>query len=115
MVNETQQLLEQAQVYQQQIQGIITQKETMNMQLLEMKNALEELEKSKETEVYKLSGPVLIKAKKTEVEKDLKEKKEMIEVRVKTLEKSEARIKGRIEELRHKLTEVSKPSVKAGG
>ena len=115
MANETQQLLEQAQVYQQQIQGIITQKETMNMQLLEMKNALEELEKSKETEVYKLSGPVLIKAKKTEVEKDLKEKKESIEVRVKTLEKSEARIKDRIEKLRHKLTEVSKPSAKAGG
>ncbi len=115
MANETQQLLEQAQVYQQQIQGIITQKETMNMQLLEMKNALEELEKSKETEVYKLSGPVLIKAKKTEVEKDLKEKKEIIGVRVKTLEKSEARIKAKIEELRHKLTEVSKPRAKAGG
>ena len=115
MTEDTQKLLEQAQVYQQQIQGLIAQKETMKMQLLEMKKALEELEKSKETEVFKLSGPVLIKEKKAEVEKDLKEKVEGLDVRVKTLQKSEDRIKEKIEELRKKLTEESKPSVKAGG
>lgn len=115
MSDEIQHLLEQAQVYQQQIQGVITQKETLKMQVMEIDKALEELGKSKETEVYKLSGPVLIKTKKSDAEKDLKEKKETVDLRVKSLEKSEARLKEKIEELRKKLTESSKPSVKAGG
>ena len=114
MSDDTQKLLEQAQVYQQQMQGIIAQKEAMNLQLLEMTRALEELGKSKETEVYKLSGPVLIKAKKAEVEKDLKEKKETLDLRVKSLEKSEARIKEKVEELRKKLTEASSHKHKPG-
>ncbi|GEM_PF-759313 len=111
---ETQQLLEQAQTYQQQMQGIIAQKEAMKMQLLEMNKALEELGKSKETEVYRLSGPVLIKEKKTAVEKDLKENVEALEARQKAMEKSEARIKEKIEELRKKLTDAASSPQKAG-
>lgn len=115
MSDEVQKLLEQAQVYQQQMQGVITQKEALNMQLMEITKALEELEKSKETEVYKLAGPVLIKTKKAEAEKELNEKKDTIGLRVKTLEKSETRLKEKVEELRKKLTDASRPSVKAGG
>lgn len=112
--NTQQQLLEQAQAYQQQIQGVVSQKEALNLQMMEVKKALEEIGKSEETELYKLSGPVLIKAKKADVEKELKERQESIELRVKTLEKSESRIKEKIEELRKKLTESSKPDVNAG-
>jgi prefoldin beta subunit len=115
MSDEVQKLLEQAQVYQQQMQGVITQKEALSMQAMEIARALEELKKSKETEVYKLSGPVLIKSNKADVEKDLKEKKETIDLRIKTLEKSETRLKEKVEELRKKLTDASRSGVKAGG
>lgn len=109
MVSEqAQQLLNQAQAYQQQLQAILTQKETLNFQLMEIKKALEEMEKSSEKEIYRISGPILIKTNKEETKKDLKEKEELINLRVKTLEKSEAKIKSQIEGLRAKLsTELS--------
>jgi prefoldin beta subunit len=104
MVSEqTQQLLSNAQAYQQQIQGILVQKETLNLQLIEIKRALEELENSKETEVYKISGPILIKARKADAKKGLKEKKEVIDLRIKSLEKSENRLKEKFEEIKNRL------------
>ncbi len=113
MVSEqTQQLLNQAQIYQQQMQGILVQKETLNLQLIEIKRALEELEKSKESEVYKISGPILIKTGKAGAKEDLKDKQELIDLRVKTLEKGEKRIKERFEEIKNKIekTVTVKPS-----
>jgi prefoldin beta subunit len=105
---EEKQLLEQAQVYQQQMQGILTQKEAFNMQLVEINNALEELGKAKDNEVYRISGPILIKSSKADAEKDLGEKKELLETRIKSLEKSENTIKDRLDELREKLTKQPK-------
>lgn len=104
MADASQQLLNQAQLYQQQMQGILTQKETLNVQMVELSTALDELEKTKDQDVYKVSGPLLIKSKKTEVKKDLEEKKELIDVKLKTLEKSEEKIKKKLDDLREQLT-----------
>lgn len=102
---QVQQLLNQAQLYQQQIQNILAQKESLNVQLIEVTKAAEELEKVKAgEEVYKIAGPILIKSKKAEVMKDLKEKEDIIRTRLKTIETGEKRIKGKIEELREKIT-----------
>ena len=95
-----QDILQQAQIYQQQMQGILIQKETLSMQLFEIKKALEELKKSKETTDYKIAGPILIKSKKSDVEKDLKEKEAFINIRMKTLEKGEDKVKEKLDELR---------------
>ena len=71
MVSEqAKQLLGQAQMYQQQMQSIIAQKKAMDLQIMEIKKTLEELEKVKETEVYKISGPVMIKIKKSDFSPD---------------------------------------------
>ena len=86
------------------MQGIAVQKETLHLQLAEISSALDELDKTKETDVYKISGPLLIKTEKSDVKKDLEEKKELIDVKVKTLEKSEQKIKVKIDELRERLT-----------
>ncbi|MBL7160345.1 MAG: prefoldin subunit beta [Candidatus Aenigmarchaeota archaeon] len=104
--NQQQQLIGQAQLYQQQMQGILAHKEALNMQLVEIDNALEEIEKSKSGEVYKISGPLLIKAEKTAVEKELKEKRELIDVKAKTMEKSEHKIKAKVDELREQLAKT---------
>ncbi|UCD07017.1 MAG: prefoldin subunit beta [Candidatus Aenigmatarchaeota archaeon] len=101
---QVQQLLNQAQLYQQQIQNILAQKETLNIQLIEIGKALEELEKTKEGEVYKIAGPILIKSKKADAKKDLKEKEDAIRTRLKTMESGEKRIREKIEDLREKLS-----------
>ena len=101
---QAQQILGQAQVYQQQMQSILAQKETLKIQQLEIKKALEEIEKSSDEHVYKASGPILIKSLKEDVKKELSEKDEFITTRLQTLERSEKKVKEKIDELREKLT-----------
>lgn len=108
---ETQQLVAQGSMFQQQLQVVAAQKESLSMQLLEIDKALKELGKTKEKTVYKISGPVLVKAAAAEVRKDLDEKKRFIEMKVKTLEKSEKNLKDKLEELSSKL---SKQDIKVG-
>ncbi|HJW97375.1 MAG TPA: prefoldin subunit beta [archaeon] len=100
---QAQQLLGQAQVYQQQMQSILAQKETLKMQQLELKKALEEMEKSHEASVYKASGPILIKSLREDVKKELSERDEFITTRLQTFERSEKKVREKIEELREKL------------
>lgn len=106
MVSEeqAQQMLAQAQIYQQQMQSIITQKETLRLQQAEIKKAIEEMDKTQEKHVYKASGPILIKASKDDVKKELSEKSELIATRLQTLERSEKKVREKIDELREKLS-----------
>ncbi len=107
-----QQLISQAQLYQQQMQNIMVQKESLNIQLIEISKALEELEKSHaDNDVYRIAGPILIKSGKTEVKKDLKEKEDVIRMRLKTIETGEKRVKDKIEEIRDKMSDPKKKSV----
>jgi prefoldin beta subunit len=101
---QAQQILVQAQAFQQQMQSILSQKETLRIQQIEIKKALEEMEKSAEASVYKASGPILIKSPKEDVKKELSEKDEFISTRLQTLERSEKKVKEKIEELREKLS-----------
>jgi prefoldin beta subunit len=102
---QAQQLLGQAQVYQQQMQSIMAQKETLKIQQMEIKKALEEITKAAASEhVYKASGPILIKSTKEDVKKELSEKDEFITTRLQTLDRSEKKVKEKIEELREKLS-----------
>lgn len=108
MVSEqAKQLLGQAQLYQQQMQGIIAQKKALDLQVMEIKKTLEELEKVKETEVYKISGPIMIKVKKSDVKKELSENLDMISTRVNALDRGEKKAKTRIEEIRDKIAKTS--------
>ncbi len=104
MVSEdAQQLIMQAQSYQQQLQMVLSQRESLNIQLIEVGKALEELAKPGNDEVYKITGPVLIKVKANDAKKDLQSKKELAMLRMKTMDKNEAGIKEKLEELRGKL------------
>jgi prefoldin beta subunit len=100
---EVQQLIVQAQSYQQQLQMVESQKEALNMQLMESAKALEELSKPGEGDVYKITGPVLVKVSRAEAKKDIESRKELAMVRLKSMEKSEAAVKGKLEELKEKL------------
>lgn len=110
-MDENQQMLQSAAILQQQLQNILTQKEAMGIQVLEIKKALDELAKSGEKEIYKIAGPILIKSQKTDVLKELRERDEMFDLRLKSLEKEEKRIKLKLEELRERLAKGFKQPV----
>lgn len=97
-------MLAQAQIYQQQMQGVMAQKTNLMLELNEIKKALEEMEKSGEKTVFKIAGPILIRTGMEAAAKELKEKEEFDNIRLKSAEKQEERIKEKIEELKSKLT-----------
>jgi prefoldin beta subunit len=103
---ELQQLIMQAQAYQQQLQVVATQREALNLQLIEIGKALEELAKPSKEDVYKVIGPVLVKVKREEAKHDLESKKDLIMLRMKTVERSEAQLKEKMEEMKEKITKT---------
>jgi prefoldin beta subunit len=89
---------------QQTLQAVMVQKENSNIEKAEVENALDELSKTKDsTEVFKIAGPILIKVSKKDIEKELTEKKETIEVRLKNLENQEAKLTERLRDIQKKL------------
>jgi prefoldin beta subunit len=103
---DVQELLVHAQTYQQQLQLITSQKEALNMQLIESRKALEELSKPGKDEVYKITGPVLVKVTREDAKKEIESKNELVMVRLKSFEKSEASLNEKIEELKEKLSKA---------
>lgn len=102
-------MLAQFQVAQQQLQAVVLQRESSQMRIEEINKAQDELSKVKDkdkSEVYKVSGTILVKTNADAAKKDLADEKDNLEVRVKALEKQEAALKTRINDLQAKLQAV---------
>lgn len=91
MDRKTQEKIQQLQLIEQNLQGLLMQKQTFQLQLMETESALKELEKAKTA--YKIVGNIMVAAKKEELEEELKQRQELIELRIKTLEKQEKKMR----------------------
>jgi len=105
---ETKKLVIQFQNYQQQLQSVLIQKESFKLQAMEIERALNELKESKEKKAYKIVGQVMILKPVEELKKELNETKENINIRIKSLEKTEERLSNKLKELQEKLKTVLK-------
>jgi prefoldin beta subunit len=110
---EAQQILMELQTFQQQMQTVLMQKESLSIQNMEIEKALEELTKSEHDDVYKAVGPILIKSTKKELTKELNEKKETIDLRVKSLQKQETRLKDKLKEAQERFEDIFKEQEKS--
>ena len=90
---EAQEKVQELQLLEQNLQNFLSQKQTFQGQLMETESALEELEKS--TTAYQIIGNIMVASNKSELTKKLAEKKETLELRIKTIEKQEEKIKRR--------------------
>ena len=105
---EVHQLVNQFQMLQQQLQGVMIQKESMRMQQSEIDRALEEIKGTKQEVAYKITGAVMVSKPVKELQKDLEETKEAAELRMQSLKKAEDRISGQLRELQEKLKKFVK-------
>ncbi len=106
----------QIQQLQQQAQVMVQQRLQMELQLKETEKAVEELSKLKDTsEIYKNIGTLLIKSEKKDVSEELAEKKETLELRIKTFKKQEERIEGKLKEMQTKIQDALKTQSSAFG
>lgn len=97
--NETQEKIRELQSHEQNLQTLLMQKQAFTYELSELENALEEMKKSS-GEVFKIVGSIMIKSKKDDLEKELKQKSDLINIRLKSLQKQEAELSKVTEELR---------------
>ena len=105
-----QQRLLRLQQLQQTLQSIVTQKHQLEIELNEVEQALGELDKSTEkTIIYKSIGSLLVKSKKSKVIKELKEKKDLVNMRISVLDKQEERLRNQVKDLQTKLQKDLKP------
>jgi len=98
MKEETQNKINELQLMEQNLQNILMQKNMFQSQFLEVENALKEIKNAKD-KIYKIVGPVMIEEKKEKIKKDLDSKKEMVELRLKSIEKQEKQLKEKYSEL----------------
>ena len=91
MDKETQEKIGQLQMFEQNLQQSLMQRQQLKAQLSEIDTALAELEKTDTS--YRIIGNIMVKSTKEDIKKDLTEKKDMMEIRVKTLEKQEGQLK----------------------
>lgn len=97
----------QLQQIQQQVQAIVLQKNQVEITLKETELAFEELEKLDENAVvYRTIGELLIKTEPQKTKEYLQEKKDTLDLRLKTLTRQEERIQKRFQQLQEQLKQA---------
>jgi len=102
ITKETQEKIQQLQIFEQNLQNLLLQKQAFQFELSETENALSEVGKTKD-EVYKLIGQVMLKTSKSEIEKELNQKKDILSLRVNAIEKQESQLKEEAEKIRQEV------------
>ena len=100
-MTETEAKIQQLQMMEQSLTTLTAQKQQFQLQLAEIESALNEI-KDKD-EGFKIVGNIMIKKSKEEIEKDLKSKKEIADVRIKSLDSQEAKIREKVQSLQKEV------------
>jgi prefoldin beta subunit len=99
-----QQQVARLQQLQQTLNVMIAERQRLQAELEEINQALEELGKSSDdVVVYKAVGPILVQVPKERIVSELSEKRDLNDMRLKVIEKQEARTRSQIEELQKEL------------
>jgi prefoldin beta subunit len=91
---------------EQQLRNVLLQKEALKLQISEIEAALNELSQYKEENTYKVVGNVMVKKRKEEVEKELKEMKEDMQIKIVSLENIEKDLVEKIRKIEERLKKM---------
>lgn len=108
---ENSKFIEELQGYEQHLQNFLAQKQMMQVELQEVSNALNELNKTKD-EVYKILSGIMMKTDKNSLTKDLEERKKLFELRISSIEKQEHIFEDKTLKLREKIASGMKKEIK---
>ena len=99
---------------EKQLEVLLIQKHQLQIQLNEVNHAIEELKKA-DGEVYRSVGSVMFHTTKADAEKDLKERSELLEVKLNAISKQEEKLRSIVLDSQKKLQERMKEYGKGGG
>lgn len=97
---------------EKQLEVLLIQKHQLQIQLNEIKHAMDELEKAT-GDVYRSVGSVLLHTTKEKAEKDLKDRNELLEVKLNAISKQEEKLRTTVMDTQKKLQERMKGHGKA--
>ncbi|MBN1792633.1 prefoldin subunit [Candidatus Woesearchaeota archaeon] len=106
MNKDVQAKINQLSMLEQNIQQFSMQKQQFQSQLVEVESAEKELEGAKEA--FKIISNVMVSCDKDALRKELSSKREMLNLRVESFEKQEAKLKEKAEELQKEVMEAIK-------
>jgi prefoldin beta subunit len=102
MDKDTQEKIQTLQGLEQSFQSLMMQKHHFEIEINEINTALEEISKSSES-VYKLIGKIMLKADNKQLEKELNEKKNLLNIRMNSIKKQETGLREDIERIRNEV------------
>jgi len=97
MNEQVQEKIGQIQLLQQNLENFSMQRQQFQLQQTEIETALNEISNVKTT--YKIIGNIMVLTEKDKLHKELEEKKELLNIRISTIEKQEERLRLKFEEL----------------
>ena len=101
VTKESEKKINQLQLLEQSMQNLLMQKQQFQLQQVEIESALKELEKV--SEAYKIIGNIMVLSKKDDLKEDLNSKKEVIEIRIKNMEKQENQLREKASKLQNEV------------
>ena len=112
MSKEIEEKIKQLQLSEQSLQALLSQKQGLQVQLLEIDSALKELDKTEEA--YRIIGNVMVLADKPDLQAELGSKKETIELRVKSIDRQESATREKAAAMQKEVMEGMKNDSKNG-
>ena len=92
---------------QQNLQAIMMKKQQIEQETSETDRIIEEIRKiDEDNKVYKRYNTLLIKAKTEDILKELKEKKDTLNIRIEVIEKQEKRVSDNLKEVENKIIKM---------
>ncbi|MEM4719586.1 MAG: prefoldin subunit [Candidatus Pacearchaeota archaeon] len=102
---ETKRKIQQLQIYEQNYQQLLIEKRALTIEKEEIENAMVEIEKTK-NDVFKIiAGQFILKTEKDSLIEEIKNKKEIISLRIKNIEKQEKDYTEKTENIRKEIIE----------
>jgi len=101
LTKEAQESVQRLQMLEQNMQALNMQKQQFQAQLFEIESALKEVTTSPST--YKIVGGLMLSTEKKTLQEELKSKKELLELRLQTIEKQEKQLKDKAKKLQEEV------------
>jgi len=103
--SETEKKIQELQLIEQNLQALLMQKQSIQLEANEAASAILELKKTSD-EVYRIIGGIMVKSEKSVLLSELEEKNKIFELRVSTLEKQEKISGEKAEKLKKSISDV---------
>ncbi len=102
--------INQLQLLQQNLQNVLGQKQQLESQLVELDSALSEIKTTEKA--YRIIGKIMVATPREQLHKELQEKKEVLEIRLKNFSTQEERLKASLEEAQQEVLQELKQKKK---